>query len=60
MRALYAARSAWALRRSLTQSEGDRDYWQAGRSVAHIHDIEPAGAIVARFAMAAAEAGLAR
>lgn len=59
MRALYGLRSAWALRKSLEQSEGERDYWQAGRSVAHIHEIEPAGEIVARFARAAARAGLA-
>lgn len=59
MRALYGVRSALALRKSLQQSEGDKDYWQAGRSVAHIHDIEPAGEIVARFARAAADAGLA-
>ena len=58
MRALYGVRSAFALRKSLSQAEGERDYWQAGRSVAHIDAIEPAGEIVARFARAAAEAGL--
>lgn len=58
MRTLYTLRSAWSLKRSLDQSEGDRDYWQAGRSVEHIGGIEPAGGIVVRFARAAAAAGL--
>jgi nitronate monooxygenase len=58
MRTAYTLRSAWSLRKSLNQSEGDRDYWQAGRSVEHIDRIEPAGTIVARLAQAAADAGL--
>ncbi|MBA3890946.1 MAG: nitronate monooxygenase [Gemmatimonadaceae bacterium] len=58
MRMAYTLRSAWSLRKSLNQSEGDRDYWQAGRSVEHIDRVEPAGTIVARLAHAAAEAGL--
>jgi nitronate monooxygenase len=33
---------------------GTGEYWQAGRSVAGIERIEPAGAIVRRFAEAAA------
>lgn len=60
MRMAYTLRSAWSLRKSLNQSEGDRDYWQAGRSVEHIDGIEPAGSIVARLAHAAARAGLAQ
>ena len=58
MRTLYTLRSALALRKSLNQSEGERDYWQAGRSVEHVDGIEPAGGIVVRFARAAASAGL--
>ena len=30
----------------------NQDYWQAGRSVDAIHDIRPAGEIVAEFAAA--------
>jgi nitronate monooxygenase len=30
-----------------------RDYWQAGKSVAGIDTVEPAGSIVRRFAAAA-------
>jgi nitronate monooxygenase len=52
MRALYAVRSAWRLKRSHFAGLSSRDYWQAGKSVAAIHSIEPAGDIVRRFAAA--------
>jgi nitronate monooxygenase len=54
MRTLYALNSAWRLKRSLFDGASSRDYWQAGRSVAGITSIESAGAIVHRFAAAAA------
>jgi nitronate monooxygenase len=54
MRTVYALRSAWRLKRSLMDGGSFQDYWQAGKSVAGIHTIEPAGAIVRRFAVAAA------
>jgi nitronate monooxygenase len=54
MRTIYALRSAWQLKRaSLAGGAGERtskDYWQAGKSVAGIRSIEPAGKIVRRFA----------
>jgi nitronate monooxygenase len=53
MRTVYALRSAWRLKRSLMDGGSSRDYWQAGKSVAGIQEIEPAGAIVRRFAAAA-------
>ncbi|HSD31107.1 MAG TPA: nitronate monooxygenase, partial [Gemmatimonadales bacterium] len=53
MRTVYALRSAWKLKHSLHNGRSTRDYWQAGRSVAGIHAIEPAEAIVRRFAAAA-------
>ena len=57
MRTLYALRSIWQLKRaSLHARDGigsSKDYWQAGRSVAGIDRVEPAGDIVARFAAAA-------
>ena len=57
MRSFYALRSLWQLKRaSLDTSEAAKEYWQAGKSVAGIHSIEPAGAIVRRFA-AALQAG---
>ena len=53
MRTLYALRSLWSLKRGLLRDSPERDFWQAGKSVAGIHAIEPAGAIVRRFAEAA-------
>jgi nitronate monooxygenase len=57
MRTLYALRSLWALKRGLLRDSPERDYWQAGRSVAGIESIEPAGEIVRRFAAAWRAAG---
>jgi len=54
MRSLYAMRAGLMLRRaSLGESQGD--YWQAGKSVAGIAAVEPAGEIVRRMARAARE-----
>jgi nitronate monooxygenase len=52
MRTLYALRSLWQLKRGLNRDAPARDYWQAGKSVASIHGVEPAGDIVRRFATA--------
>ena len=52
MRTIYGLRSLWALKRGLLRDSPERDYWQAGRSVAGIDAVEPAGAIVRRFAAA--------
>jgi len=53
MRSMYALRSLWQLKRaSLDTSDTAREYWQAGKSVAGIVRIEPAGEIVRRFAEA--------
>jgi nitronate monooxygenase len=53
MRTVYALKSIWQLKRAALDESGDKDYWQAGKSVAVIHSIEPAGDIVRRFAAAA-------
>jgi nitronate monooxygenase len=50
MRTIYALRSLWALKRGLLRDSPERDYWQAGKSVAGIDRVEPAGEIVRRFA----------
>jgi nitronate monooxygenase len=50
MRTLYALRSLWALKRGLLRDSPERDFWQAGKSVAGIDAVEPAGEIVRRFA----------
>jgi nitronate monooxygenase len=53
MRTLYALWSGWKLRRSSYDESGKRDFWQAGRSVAGIHDIRPTGDIIRELAAAA-------
>lgn len=53
MRSIFALRSAWSLRRDSLDPKGAREYWQAGRSVAGIRAIEPAGDIVRAWAAAA-------
>ncbi len=53
MRTLYALRSAWRLKRASLDERGTTEYWQAGRSVAGIREILPAGEIVHRCARAA-------
>lgn len=52
MRTLYALRSLWALKRGLLRDSPERDFWQAGKSVAGIGAVEPAGDVVRRFAAA--------
>jgi nitronate monooxygenase len=58
MRMIYALRSAWQLKRASlaggARERTSKDYWQAGKSVEGILAVEPAGAIVRRFAAAAA------
>jgi nitronate monooxygenase len=53
IRTLYALRSLWQLKHSSLDETGTKDYWQAGKSVAGITAIEPAGEIVRRFGAAA-------
>ena len=59
MRTVYALRSLWQLKHGLRRESADRDYWQAGKSVAGIARIEPAGDVVRRFAAAWREAAAA-
>jgi nitronate monooxygenase len=53
MRTIYALKSIWQLKRTSLDESGEKDYWQAGKSVAGIDVIEPAGDIVRRFREAA-------
>jgi len=53
MRTIYALKSLFQLKRASLDDSGKKDYWQAGKSVAGIHRIEPAGDVVHRFAEAA-------
>ena len=52
MRTIYALRSMRELKHASLKGQAYRDYWQAGRSVEGIRAIEPADAIVRRFAAA--------
>jgi nitronate monooxygenase len=52
MRTIYALRSLWQLKHGLLRESPDKDYWQAGKSVAGIERVESAGEIVVRFAAA--------
>ncbi|MEL7058764.1 MAG: nitronate monooxygenase [Acidobacteriota bacterium] len=53
MRMWYSLQSLWRLKKSLHRSYSSKDFMQAGRSVAGVESIEPAGEIVRRFAAAA-------
>jgi nitronate monooxygenase len=52
MRSFYAVRAVMRLKRSL-HHDAPKDYWQAGKSVAGIEAIRPAGEVVRDFAQAA-------
>ena len=53
MRTFYALKSIWQLKRASLDETGTKDFWQAGKSAAGIHSVEPAGEVVRRFAAAA-------
>ena len=53
MRTLYALRSLFRLRRSSIVPTATADYWQAGRSVAGIHEIKPVAQVLEEFGKAA-------
>ncbi len=48
IRTWYALKSFWQLKRASLDPSGTNEYWQAGKSVAVIDRIEPAGEIVKR------------
>ena len=52
MRTWYALSSVRRLKKSLMTEDTSSEYWQAGKSVAGIHEIKPAGQIVREFAAA--------
>lgn len=58
MRTIYALTSLVRLKRASLDETGEQDFWQAGKSVDGITEVEPAGQIVRRFAAAADAAGL--
>lgn len=60
VRTWYAIRAMRSLKQGLSRGLSHKDVFQAGRSVAGIHEILPAAEILRRFAAAAQEAGLYR
>jgi nitronate monooxygenase len=56
MRMIYSAQSLWKLKRSSVRAFSYKDFLQAGKSVAGVEKVEPAGEVVRRFAAAAAAA----
>ena len=48
MRTVYGLRYVWKLKRAALGGGSSRDYWQAGKSVAGVTAVEPAGEIVRR------------
>ena len=55
VRMYYTVKSIWQLKKASLAGMNYKDYFQAGQSVSGIHAIEPAGAIVKRFAAALEE-----
>ncbi len=53
MRMLYSLQSLWKLKRATVRRFSTKDFLQAGKSVAGVEHIEPAGEIIRRFAAAA-------
>jgi nitronate monooxygenase len=54
MRTFYSAKALWQLKRASLQGISYKDYFQAGKSVGGIRQVEPAGEIVRRYAAALA------
>jgi nitronate monooxygenase len=52
LRTWYALNSVRRLKKSLLTDDTSTEYWQAGKSVAGIHDLKPAAEIVKEFAAA--------
>lgn len=49
MRTFYALKSIWQLKRSSLDESGEKDYWQAGKSVSGIDSIETCATIMQRL-----------
>ncbi len=52
MRAIYSLQSVWKLKRASRQGGGYQDYFQAGRSVSGIQEIQSVATIVSDYAAA--------
>lgn len=54
VRTYYSLKAIWQLKKASLEGISYKDYFQAGKSVGGIEDVEPVGAIVERFRNAAA------
>jgi hypothetical protein len=52
MRSYYALTSLRRLKKSSLTATGANEYWQAGKSVAGIHEVQPVREIIREFAAA--------
>ncbi len=52
MRTIYALRSLYQIKHASLDESGEKDYWQAGKSVEGIHEILPVAEVMHRFAEA--------
>ncbi len=52
VRTWYALTSLRKLKRAALSNRGAREYWQAGKSVAGIHDVKPVAVIMKEFGAA--------
>ncbi|MES9992731.1 MAG: hypothetical protein ABW098_12300, partial [Candidatus Thiodiazotropha sp.] len=55
MRMFYTLRSAFQLRKSSLDEKGETEFWQAGKSVAGIREVESVATIVGRYEAALQE-----
>lgn len=58
MRTFYTVRAALQLKGASLAEDGTREYWQAGKSVAGIHELRPVAEILDELEAAARAAGL--
>ena len=56
MRLFYSLQAAWKLKKASLKGSAYEAYYQAGKSVAGVKDVEPVAAVVRRFAQAAERA----
>lgn len=56
MRTIYALWSGWRLKQSSYDESGEKDFWQAGKSVAGIDEIKPTAEIIQELVAAARRA----
>lgn len=58
MRTLYALSSVWKLKQASQKGLSYKDVWQAGKSVEHIHQVQPVAEILAAYKATLAQENL--